>query len=102
MKPGQRVTHPVYGVGTILGVEDSRKLGDGPGGWPRSSSVFYASNGTTDEARHITTAHSKGIWQSNGASRYTGSLNIYVKFDNGGPQGFADNSTNDVNSLQVI
>ncbi len=38
----------------------------------------------------------------NGASRYDHNLNVGVKFDNGGPMGFAANSSNDVAQLTEI
>jgi hypothetical protein len=60
---GQQVSHPVWGLGLIIGVEDSIKLND---------------------------------------YRYAGSVNIYVKFDTGGPEGFAENSTNDIKDLQTV
>jgi hypothetical protein len=62
MTKGQRVSHSIYGLGTVLDVENSVKLND---------------------------------------YRYTGNLNVFVKFDNGGPQAFAENCTNDIRSLNV-
>jgi hypothetical protein len=60
MTKGSRVSHPVYGLGTVIGIEDSVKLND---------------------------------------LRYISNLNVYVKFDQGGPQGFAVNASNDVKEL---
>lgn len=81
MKPGQRITHPIYGAGTILAVEDSIKMGDN-NNWDR-------------------TYQSSICRVSNGQSRYDGNLNVAVKFDNGGPQGFATNASNDVKELVI-
>jgi hypothetical protein len=39
---------------------------------------------------------------TNGESRYSGSLNMVVKFDAGGPMGWANNASNDVRELSVI
>ena len=68
MKVGDRVRHPIYGAGTVLHIEHGKKLGDS--GWPkiRQSSIIRISNGL---------------------SHYEGTFQVAVKFDNGGPQGFA-------------
>lgn len=76
MKIGQRVKHPIYGEGTIIAIEDSIRLGDGST-WDKGS-------------------QSSIIRVTNGWSRYAGHLNVAVKFDNGGPQGFALDSTNEL------
>lgn len=80
MKVGLRVEHPVYGLGTVVHIEHGKKVGDG--GWPR----IYQSSIT-----RIT----------NGASRYEGSFNVSVKFDNGGPMGFAKGASNDADLLKA-
>lgn len=81
MKIGDRVEHPVFGLGTVLHIEHGKKMGDS--GWPK-------------------TYQSSIIRLSNGWSRYEGNFNVAVKFDKGGPQGFAKDSPNDVDHLKVI
>ena len=71
MNQGSRITHPVFGLGTILSVErkgefDNRSYGE------------------------------------NGVSHYDRNLNVAVKFDNGGPMGFAAGSSNDANELKEL
>ena len=78
-KTGIRVIHPVYGKGTVVNVSDEKALGDSSHGWPEVRVGDH-------------------IW-ANGASRYKGRLNVAVKFDGGGPMGFAENSSNDVKDL---
>lgn len=58
---GNRITHPIYGEGTIL---DS--------------------------------------WLSNSSLKSTRTENYAVKFDKGGPMGFAEHATNDVKSLTKV
>jgi hypothetical protein len=82
MRPGLRVKHGVYGLGTIINVEDSVKMGDA-NNWPKT----YQSS-----INPVT----------NGSSRYTGALNIAVKFDTGGPMGWAGNASNNIEELEVI
>lgn len=82
MKLGQRVTHLVYGPGTIIAVEDAPKMGD---------------NNTWDRAHQ-----SSIVKTTNGVSKYSGHLNIAVRFDNGGPQGFAINASNEAGELQEL
>ena|SRR5271154_2635855 len=81
MKVGLRVEHPVYGLGTVVGIEHGKKLGDG--GWPkvRQSSIIRISNG---------------------ASHYEGNFQVSVKFDNGGPQGFAKGGSHDADLLTIV
>lgn len=81
MNVGQRVSHPEYGLGTVIAVLQGKQLGDGS--WP---AIFQSSI----------------IKASNGYSRYEGNLNIAVRFDNGGPQGWAYNATNDIEELILI
>ena len=76
MKIGDRVNHKLYGMGTVISVEDSVKLGDNKT-WPRESQSSITRS-------------------TNGWSRYTGRLNVGIKFDSGGPQGFAFDSTNEI------
>jgi hypothetical protein len=82
MNLGQRITHPVYGDGTIISIEDSPKVGD---------------NNTWDRLRQ-----SSIIRMTNGWSRYSGNLNISIKFDRGGPQGFALGSSNGIEGMSDI
>jgi hypothetical protein len=82
MKPGQKVYHEVYGEGVVISVEDAPKMGD---------------NNTWDRQNQ-----SSIIRQTNGLSRYSGHLNIGVRFINGGPQGFAVNASNEANELKEI
>jgi len=72
MNIGQRVTHPIYGPGTVLVVYNEV---------PNQSTEGEISN----------------AW-----SRYSGALNLMVKFDNGGPMGWAYNSTNDISELKEL
>lgn len=81
MKVGDRVEHQVYGLGTVVNVEHGKKMGDG--GWPK---VYQSSI----------------IRLTNGASRYEGTFNVAVKFDNGGPMGFAKDAVNNVDHLVNI
>lgn len=81
MKVGQLVNHAVYGKGSVIAVFESKQLGDG--GWPDLS-------------------QSSIIKTTNGKSRYDGNLNITVRFDNGGPMGWATNSTNDISELELL
>src|SRR5271166_1371841 len=69
MKLGQRLSHEVYGLGTVIHFEDSPKVD------------------INSESK-------------NGVSRYSGSINIAVKFDTGGPLGWAVNSSNNVRELK--
>jgi hypothetical protein len=69
---GQRVTHPVYGPGTVISVS-------GGSNW-----IVFEEEG------------------SNGWSRYSGALNLGIKFDNGGPMGWAYDSTNDISELKEL
>lgn len=82
MKQGQRVSHPVHGLGTIVHVENEIKMGD---------------NNTWDKQYQSSITK-----ETNGVSRYTGHLNVAVRFDNGGPQGFAINASNEAKELQVL
>jgi hypothetical protein len=82
MNPGSRITHPIYGAGIILAVEDTIKMGD---------------NNNWDKSRQSSITRT-----TNGESRYSGSLNMVVKFDAGGPMGWANNASNDVRELSVI
>jgi hypothetical protein len=77
---GLRVEHPIHGLGTVVGIEHGKKLGDG--GWPR-------------------TYQSSIIRISNGASHYEGNFNIFVKWDNGGPMGFAKGGANDADLIKA-
>jgi hypothetical protein len=78
-KPGMRVFHPVYGHGTVIAVENTIKMGD---------------HNNWDKAYQ-----SSIIRSTNGLSRYNGHLNIAVKFDDGGPQGFALDASNEAGNL---
>ena len=40
--------------------------------------------------------------KSNGRTRYKGNLNLGVRFDNGGPQGWASRSSNDPAELEPV
>jgi hypothetical protein len=80
-RPGARILHELYGAGTIIAVEESIKMGD-HNSWDRTS-------------------QSSIIRSSNGASRYAGQINVAVKFDKGGPQGFALDASNSVDSLRT-
>ena len=71
MNLGSRVSHPVFGSGTI---------------------VFVARKSEFDNRSY----------GENGVSRYDRNLNVGVKFDNGGPMGFAANSSNDVADLKEL
>jgi hypothetical protein len=86
MNVGQRVSHPIYGAGTIIAVQE-KKLGDGKNGWPeaKQSSILPTSNGA-----------------SNYLHLFPESINISIKFDNGGPIGFATNATNNVKDLTLL
>lgn len=72
MKVGQRVKHAVYGEGTIINVFDTKTVAYG------------------EEPNTV------------GPPRYEGNLNVAVQFDNGGPMGWAFNSSNDTRELQEL
>jgi hypothetical protein len=73
MNPGQRVKHEIYGLGTIIAVDEGQE--------------------TDGVQANIT---------GNGWSRYTGAVNISVKFDIGGPQGWAYHASNNIKDLRVV
>lgn len=80
MKVGLRVEHPVWGLGYVVGIEHGKKMGDS--GWPK---IYQSSI----------------IKVSNGASHYDGNFNVFVKWDNGGPMGFAKGGANDADLIKV-
>lgn len=81
MKIGTRVKHETFGLGTVISIEHGKKLGDG--GWPRlrQSSIVRISNGD---------------------SRYEGIQNLGVKFDTGGPQGWAKDANHNIKELETV
>lgn len=83
MTLGDRVRHPIFGFGTIIHVAqrseyDGRQYPNYNGG-----------------------SHGQSI-PSNGESRYKGTPNLGVKFDNGGPVGFAQDASNNIKDLTVV
>ena len=89
---GSRVQHKVYGLGTVTHVVSEPSRVD-----RKINSMTPIQNENLKEP---------GNWHrhSNGRSRNgrNSSLNVAVKFDNGGPVGFALSATHDVRSLKKV